>query len=89
MLDEYLVNGIPLVAVVIGLVEYLKSVGLKGQALSVASLIIGVVLGVAYIYSESPIVTFAEWFRAIVFGLVLGLVASGLYDSVKSAAGRI
>ena len=36
-----LVNGIPLIIVVFGLVEFMKSLGLKGNWLIIASLLIG------------------------------------------------
>jgi len=29
---------------------------------------------------------FAEWFGAVIFGLALGLVASKVYDAIKSAS---
>lgn len=79
-----IVAGIPLVLVVIGLVEWIKRFGLQGAALNVASLLIGLVAGIAYQVSIALPVDFAGWFAAAIYGLALGLVASGLYDAGKS-----
>lgn len=80
-----LVNGIPLVVLVIALVEWVKRFGVKGNALNAVSMLIGIVLGVAYWYAQYPLGTFAEWFGSVVYGLALGLTASGIYDAGRSA----
>lgn len=81
------INGIPLALVVIGLVEWIKRFGVKGAALNVASLLIGVIAGIAYQISTALPADFAGWFAAVIYGLALGLVASGLYDAGKRIAG--
>lgn len=78
-----IVNGVPLVLVVLGLVEWLKRVGVTGRASLAASLVIGLVLGVGYQVSTAMPAGFGEWFAAVVFGLALGLVASGIYDATR------
>ncbi len=83
-----LVAGIPLVFVVIGLVEWSKRLGVSGKPLMVLSMLIGVVLGVLYQFSLQPLEGFSAWFGAVVYGLGLGLVASGIYDAVKSATAK-
>ncbi|MEZ0396831.1 MAG: hypothetical protein ABWK53_10440 [Anaerolineales bacterium] len=80
-----IVNGIPLVVLVISLVEWVKRFGIEGKALNAVSMAIGTVIGVAYWYAQSPLATFGDWFGAVVYGLALGLVASGIYDAAKSA----
>jgi len=84
MLDftTLLVSGIPLVLVVFALVEMVKSFGLKGHILTVVSLLIGLVLGVCYQIAVAGSIagfTFSEWFAVAIFGLTLGLIASGFY----------
>ncbi|GIV66661.1 MAG: hypothetical protein KatS3mg047_1054 [Bellilinea sp.] len=81
---EQIVNGIPLVALVIALVEWIKRFGVEGKSLNAASMVIGAVIGVAYWYAQAPLVSFADWFGAVMYGLALGLVASGIYDAAKS-----
>ena len=82
-LGTILVNGIPLVLVVAGLVSFAKTMGLEGKALLALSLVLGLVFGVVYQLSIAMPTTLAEWFGAIVFGLGLGVTTSGLYDLVK------
>lgn len=79
------VAGIPLVLIIMGLVEWVKGFGVEGQALRGVSLAVGLALGVGYQLSVAVPVDFAGWFAAVVFGLGLGLVASGLFDAAKSA----
>lgn len=83
---EYVVNGVPLVAVILGLVELAKSFGASGRTLTGISFGIGAVLGVFYQFSVAIPVTAADWFGAVIFGLALGLTACKLYDAVRSAA---
>ena len=83
--SQYLVAGVPLIFVVLGLVEWVKSFGVKGNAVKVVSMAIGLVLGIGYQISVAVPVGFAGWFGASVFGLALGLLASGIYDAVKNA----
>lgn len=82
---EQIVNGIPLVALVIALVEWVKRFGIEGRTLNAISMGIGAVIGVAYWYAQAPLSTFTDWFGAVVYGLALGLVASGIYDAARSA----
>lgn len=81
-----IVNGIPLVLVVIGLVEWSKQLGVSGRSLQVLSMLVGIVLGVLYQYSQQPLAGFSAWFGAVVYGFALGLVASGVYDAARSAS---
>jgi hypothetical protein len=82
---QYLVAGVPLILVVLGLVEWVKGFGVSGNKVKAVSMAIGLLLGVGYQYSIAPPVGFAGWFGVVVFGLALGLVASGIYDTLKNA----
>ena len=75
------VGGIPLIFVVLGLVTWIGKMGVSGKWLLVASLLIGLVLGVGYQISQAIPTNFASWFATAVYGLGLGLVASGVYDT--------
>lgn len=79
---DVLVNGIPLVAVVLGLVEISKRLGVEGKGAVITSLLIGLVLGIAYQLSVAIPTDFAGYFGAAIYGLALGLTASGIYDVV-------
>lgn len=81
MFENITVAGIPLLFVVIGLVQFVKGFGLEGNIVKLVSLAIGVILGVAYQYTVAVPIDFVGWFQTVVFGLGLGLVASGIYDA--------
>lgn len=83
------VVGIPLAVIVIALVEWTKKLGLKGNWLLVASMSIGVVLGLSYKLSFHYPATPAEWFESVVYGILLGLVASGIYDVFKNTMAKL
>jgi hypothetical protein len=69
-------------------VEYIKKFGIGGDLLTASSMVVGLVLGVGYQISivGSP-ASFADGFAMILYGLALGLVASGIYDIGKRFAG--
>ena len=84
-ISTLLVNGLPLSAVVFGLVEFIKSFGLRGHWLTITSMLLGLAFGVSYQIANAGLpVSFAGWFAVAVFGIMLGLVASGLYDFVDT-----
>jgi len=83
-----IVNGIPLVLIVIGLVELLKKFGVSGNWLVGASVLIGICFGISYQLSIAMPIDFSGWFAAVVYGIGLGLVASGVYDAAKSVLAR-
>lgn len=80
------VAGVPLLFVVIGLVQFVKKLGLVGNALIWASMAIGLLLGAGFQFATVGFPTdFAGWFAVIVYGLGLGIVSSGVYDAASSA----
>jgi hypothetical protein len=82
--SQALVNGIPLLFVIWGLVAFVKSFGVEGRTLTTISLALGLVLGILYQLSTNGVPTaFDGWFGVVIYGLGLGIVASGLYDVVK------
>ena len=81
MFDTIVVAGIPLMLIVLGLVQFIKGFGVTGNQVKALSLSVGLVLGVGYQFSIAAPADFAGWFAVVVFGLGLGLVASGLYDA--------
>lgn len=85
---DQIVNGVPLVLVVMGLVELSKSLGVQGKSLTAVSFAVGLVTGVLYQVSIAVPTGFEGWFGAAVFGLGLGLTASKVYDSIRSATAR-
>ena len=81
--NALLVGGIPLVVVIFGLVEFIKSLGLAGKPLTIVSLALGLIFGLAYQVSVNGIpIAYGGWFEAVIFGLAIGLVTSGFYKFV-------
>lgn len=81
---DAIVSGLPLLLVVLGLVEWVKRLGLSGRPVILVSMGIGLVIGIAYQVSIALPTDFAGWFGAAVYGIGLGIVASGIYDTGKS-----
>ncbi len=87
VLGGAVVGGIPIVVVVLGLVEFSKQLGVRGKALLLLSMALGILFGVGYEVAQNGVpVGFAGWFAYGVFGLAMGLVASGIYDFVDARA---
>ena len=74
------VAGIPLLIFVLALVQWVKSFGVKGNYVKAFSMAIGLFLGIGYQLTLSVPSDFAGWFTTVVFGLALGLGASGVYE---------
>jgi len=81
--SDAIVNGIPLILVIAGLVQFAKKFKLKGEACTALSMGLGVVFGIAYQVQGGLPADFAGWFGAVIYGLALGITTSGLYDVVK------
>lgn len=85
-LFEIAVAGVPLVLVILGLVEWVKSMGVTGKPLTALSMTLGLVLGGGYQLTQGVPVNWNGWFTVIVFGLAYGLVASGIYKVMKQTS---
>jgi len=78
-------GGIPIVLLIQGLVSFLKTkLGVKGEWLTVSSLLIGTLFGfLSRLESAGEPTTWQGWLAMGGYGLVCGLVASGSYAQVK------
>jgi hypothetical protein len=83
-LQSALINTLALMPVIIGLVTLYGKMGIKGKWQLVASLVTGFVLGAAI---QMAVVGFpqvyGDYIALLLFGLVPGLVASGVYETGK------
>jgi len=75
--------GIPLVAVILGLVTWSEQIGVTGRWKFILSMGIGIVFGGLYQFLQHPPASAFDWFAGVFYGIALGLVASGLYDTAK------
>lgn len=78
---------IEIMAIIVGLVEFAKRMGVHGRAALIASMALGVVLGILERITTQPPTEPAGWFEAVLYGLAYGLAASGLYDLGKRLSG--
>lgn len=81
--ERFVLNPATLLVLIFGLVEYVKGFGLRGNGLRVTSMLLGVVLAVAYRLREAA-PGWAGWIEMAFFGLAAGLAASGMYDFLKN-----
>ena len=86
-MQEWLIFGVPAVALIVVLVELAKRYGLDSRYAPLASIAFGVLFAVLGRLAEiHPGV--AEWYEVVVIGLLAGLTASGLYSGQKALRGR-
>lgn len=92
------VNGVPLMFVIIGLVEWSKSFknkageqAIQGNGLLILSMSLGVLFGTGYMLVQTRppqsadwYVHFVYWFGVITYSLALGLSGSGLYNMIRN-----
>ena len=80
-----IVAGVPIILVALGLTQLIKQLGIKGTYVPIVSMLIGLAVGMGYQISLAMPVGFAGWFGTVIYGLALGLVASGIYDALGDA----
>lgn len=88
MIERLLGELVGLAVIVFAGVAWLKQLGVKGNALTLSAFVFGLVLGIAYRYAMAPMVDFAGWFWAVVFGLMAGFMATGAYKGGQAIAGN-
>ena len=84
---DLLVGGISLLGIVFGLVEFLKKLKVTGNWLTVASMFFGTAIGVGYKFAIDYD-WFGKWFGYAIFGLAIGLAASGVYDFINNRVAK-
>jgi len=78
----------PMLAIVFGVVDYLGKWGIKGKWQLASSLVTGLVLGGIVMYFTTYPTTAVAWFSVALFGLLIGLAASGCYNGIKTASAK-
>jgi hypothetical protein len=79
-----LVAGIPLMLIVIGLVQFVKEkIGWSGMGVEIFAIVLGTVFGFGYhVYAAEAIAwTYSFIFEGVMYGLTVGLVATGIYKA--------
>lgn len=81
LIENLALDPLLVLALILGLVEFLKRLGLEGNASLLASMGLGLLLGGGYAVSMVGLPSEpAGWFGLLLIGLMYGLAASGLFD---------
>lgn len=96
------VQGVPLLFVIMGVVEWFKrfkkadgSPRFEGNTILIISMVWGLIIGSGYMVTVTrpPAgdwwTVYVYWFGVIVYGIAMGLIASGLYDVIKNIIDKI
>lgn len=82
-------NALIVIFIVLGLVTLAGKFGLKGPAQLATSMAIGTLFGAGFMIAALGVPgTFAGWFSILVYGLAMGLVASGIYETGKGVINK-
>lgn len=73
------------VVAVMVLVWLWGELGVTGKAQLLSSFMTGIVIGIIQQYTAGAIVGLAGWFQAVIYGIILGGLASGAYEAIKGA----
>lgn len=73
-----MVGGASAIAVVLGLVEVAKRLGLREKYCPLLSLFFGLLISLGYYFYNQN-----TWYEAVIIGLIVGLSAVGLYSGAK------
>jgi hypothetical protein len=82
-----LVELVGLSVLVFAAVAWMKQLGARGKTLTICAFIFGLGVGLTYRYAAQPMVTFADWFLAVFFGLMVGFLATGAYKGGQGITG--
>jgi len=86
----FVVAGVGILPLVLGLVEFAKKLGLKGELCTVLAVFLGFLFsGLAYAMQSGLIAESAiPWISLVIVALAGGLGAAGLYDLGKKWSGN-
>lgn len=79
---------LPTLAIVFGLVDYYGKWGVQGKLQLASSLLTGLIIGGLIMYFTTYPNTPVDWFIVALFGLLVGLGASGCYNGIKTASAK-
>jgi len=82
---ELVIYGLPIAAVIVGLVELAKGQGLPSRYAPVLAVCLGLLFATLGKLDDPTVGT---WLQVELLGLITGLSASGLYSGAKAQIGR-
>jgi hypothetical protein len=85
--ENFVVTPAVMLLLIFGIVEFIKTFGVQGSALRLASLSVGILIAV--VFKLRDVFPHAVTYIDIgFFGVAAGLAASGIYDYLKKLQGR-
>ncbi len=79
--QDIVVNGISMMFLVLGVVQFIKdNSGIKGTTVKAVSMLTGVFFGILFGMMQAVPSTPSEWATLVLYGITVGLSASGIYD---------
>lgn len=81
-LENFVLNSTTLLVIVFGLVEFIKTFGIKGSVLRIISMVLGISLAVIFKLSQ-VYPNWSPWIEIASFGIITGLTASGIYEFIN------
>jgi uncharacterized membrane protein HdeD (DUF308 family) len=86
-ITEFVLNPVTLLAIVFGVVEFVKSLGVEGNKLRWISLATGILL--AFLFKVTELVpVYSPYIQTIFFGVAVGLAASGVFSFLDKRIAR-
>ena len=82
---DLVIYGLPIAAVIVGLVELAKGQGLPSRYAPVLAVALGLLFATLGRLDDPTVGT---WLQTELLGLITGLSASGLYSGAKAQIGR-
>ena len=87
MVPDLLIAGIPVLAIIVGLVEFAKTLGLPTKHAPILAVVVGLGAGLV-VQAMSVYPDIAPWVEHAVIGVVIGMAATGLYRVGKRWTGK-
>jgi ABC-type uncharacterized transport system permease subunit len=81
--SNFVLNPVTLLAVVFGIVEFIKSLGVTGNTLRWVSLGVGVILAIVF-QTTTLFPAISPYIETIFFGIAVGLAASGIFSFINN-----
>ena len=82
-------GSVIIVFVVMGLTTVAGRYGVEGKAQLAFALGVGVVVGVLFRLTFGLPADYAGWFWNVIYGLVLALIASGIYETYRDTLDKL
>ena len=85
------INGSPIIVIVLGLTQWFKETFsiTSNRWANITSMLIGLLAGGGYLIVQNPPTDALTWFLDGVYGVVLGLVASGIFKMGRQLATHV